>query len=145
MLLSDKVSAEDDDDNDGDDGQLVMPTGRVVGVMQRRWRDYVASFEQDQSEEQKQQKRKAGKVLVIPMDWRIPKIRISTTQADTLRTHRIIVRLDNWEMGSQYPNGHFVRSLGPAGQLETEIAAILVEHNLQVPPFSDGLVSAFLV
>jgi DIS3-like exonuclease 1 len=53
----------------------------------------------------------------------------------------IIVRLDNWELGSQYPNGHFVWSLGPAGQLETEIAAILIEHNIQVPPFSDGLVS----
>ncbi|ELU13403.1 hypothetical protein CAPTEDRAFT_108980 [Capitella teleta] len=122
-------------ENKTDGGERVMPTGRVVGVLQRRWRDYVASFEVDN------QKRRVGKVLVVPMDWRIPKIRISTTQAEALRSHRIIVRLDNWEVGSQYPNGHFVRSLGPAGQVETEISAILIEHNLQVPPFADGLMS----
>ena len=26
----------------------VMPTGRVVGVLQRNWRDYVASFSEDE-------------------------------------------------------------------------------------------------
>ena len=42
-----------------------------------------------------------------------------------------------------YPNGHFVRSLGAIGELETEIAAVLVEKNLSVGPFSEGLVSQF--
>ena len=26
----------------------VMPTGRVIGVLERRWRDYVASFAQEE-------------------------------------------------------------------------------------------------
>ena len=55
---------------------------------------------------------------------------------------RIIVRLDTWEADSQYPNGHFVRSLGPIGSLETEIAAILVENNISVGAFSEGQVSS---
>lgn len=55
---------------------------------------------------------------------------------------RIVVRVDSWEIGSQYPNGHFVRDLGCIGNLETEVAAILTEHNISVPPFSDALVSA---
>jgi len=32
--------------------------------------------------------KKAGKVLVLPWDYRIPKIRISTRQVDALKDHR---------------------------------------------------------
>lgn len=39
---------------------------------------------------------------------------------------------------SQYPNGHFVRSLGPIHQLDTEISAILVEHSISVSQASQG-------
>lgn len=51
------------------------------------------------------------------------------------------MRIDSWELGSQYPNGHFVRSLGQIGDLETEIQAILLENELSVLPFSEGQVS----
>ena len=51
------------------------------------------------------------------------------------------MRIDSWDVDSMYPNGHFVRSLGAIGELETEIAAVLVEKNLAVGPFSEGLVS----
>lgn len=39
---------------------------------------------------------------------------------------------------SQYPNGHFVRSLGPIHQLDTEISAILVEHSISVSQATQG-------
>ena len=55
---------------------------------------------------------------------------------------RFIVRIDHWESGSQYPNGHFVRSLGQIGDLETEIKAILVENDISVPPFSEAQVTS---
>lgn len=83
---------------------------------------------------------KGGKVLVIPWDYRIPKIRISTRQVEKLKDDRIIVRIDSWDIDSQYPNGHFIRSLGKIGELETEISAILIENNISVPPFSDAQV-----
>ncbi|KAJ7389201.1 DIS3 mitotic control [Desmophyllum pertusum] len=66
-------------------------------------------------------------VIVVPWDYRIPKIRISTRQVDSLRDHRIVVRIDFWEVDSVYPNGHFVRSLGLIGNVETEIQALMVE------------------
>ncbi|XP_045156829.2 DIS3-like exonuclease 1 [Mercenaria mercenaria] len=113
-----------------------MPTGKIVGILQRNWREYVACFSQD--EETGRGDKKAGKLLVIPWDYRIPKIRISTRQVDALRDHRIIVRIDSWEPDSTYPNGHFVRSLGKIGDLEAEVAAILVENDLRVPPFSEA-------
>ncbi|KAL4227599.1 DIS3 mitotic control [Mactra antiquata] len=114
----------------------ILPTGKVVGILQRNWREYVACFSQD--EETGRGDKKAGKVLVIPWDYRIPKIRISTRQIDSLQDHRILVRIDSWEVDSMYPNGHFVRSLGKIGDLETEVASILVENDLRVPPFSEA-------
>ena len=53
--------------------------------------------------------------------------------------HRIVVRIDSWEAGSQYPNGHFVRSIGPIGNIETETATVLIEHCLSTSAFSKAL------
>nr|XP_031535326.1 DIS3-like exonuclease 1 [Vicugna pacos] len=73
-----------------------------------------------------------------PWDYRIPKIRISTQQAEALQDFRVVVRIDSWESTSVYPNGHFVRVLGRIGDLEGEIATILVENSISVAPFSEA-------
>ena len=52
---------------------------------------------------------------------------------------RIIVRIDFWEESSLYPCGHFVRSLGPIGNLETETASLMVENSLFAPPFTEAI------
>ncbi|NWS39075.1 DI3L1 exonuclease, partial [Probosciger aterrimus] len=116
-----------------------MPTGRVVGIIQKNWRDYVVTF--PSKEESQPQGRNAQKVLVTPWDYRIPKIRISTQQAEALQDYRVVVRIDSWESTSVYPNGHFVRVLGRIGDLEGEIAAILVENSICVAPFSETQMS----
>lgn len=131
--LAETKSSEEGSNSDVEDAGDIMPTGYVVGIISRNWREYVATFAEDEKTSQK-----GGKVLVIPWDYRIPKIRISTRQVEQLKDHRIIVRIDSWEIDSQYPNGHFVRSLGKIGDLETEIAAILMENSISVPPFSDA-------
>ncbi|TSK19975.1 DIS3-like exonuclease 1 [Bagarius yarrelli] len=113
-----------------------MPTGRVVGIIQRNWRDYVVTF--PSREELPTQSRNFQKILVIPWDCRVPKIRISTQQAEALQDHRVIVRVDSWESTSLYPNGHSVRVLGKAGEVDTEIQTILVENCIHVPPFSEA-------
>lgn len=129
-------SKDEGADESRDDQSDVMLTGRVVGVVQRNWRDYVASFAEN--EETQGVRKQAGKVVVVPWDYRIPKIRISTRQVDSLRDHRIVVRIDFWEVESMYPSGHFVRSLGPIGDLETEIQALMVEHTLAAPSFTEA-------
>ncbi|CAM9816148.1 DIS3-like exonuclease 1 [Lampetra fluviatilis] len=113
-----------------------MPTGRVVGILQRNWRDYVATF--PSVDDLVGQSAKSQKVLVVPWDFRVPKIRISTNQSQALQDYRVVVRIDSWEATSQYPNGHFVRVLGRAGELETEVAALLVENAISVLPFSEA-------
>ncbi|KAA8579331.1 hypothetical protein FQN60_010671 [Etheostoma spectabile] len=125
------------EDKTGEEGDSKpMPTGRVVGILQRNWRDYVVTF--PPREGPQPQSRNSQRILAVPWDRRIPKIRISTQQADALQDHRVVVRIDSWESTSQYPNGHSVRVLGRAGELETEVQTILVENCIHVPPFSDA-------
>uniref|UniRef100_A0A8C5MFD5 DIS3-like exonuclease 1 n=1 Tax=Leptobrachium leishanense TaxID=445787 RepID=A0A8C5MFD5_9ANUR len=126
----------EEDEKTGDSQSDVMPTGRVVGVLQRNWRDYVATF--PAQEENRSHGTNTQKILVIPWDYRIPKIRISTQQANVLQDFRVVVRIDSWESASLYPNGHFVRTLGRIGDLEAEIAAILVENSVTVNLFSEA-------
>ncbi|KAM3926404.1 DIS3-like exonuclease 1 [Leptodactylus fuscus] len=128
-------------ENDADERAVdtqseAMMTGRVMGVLQRNWRDYVATF--PSKEEIQTQGKNAQKVLVTPWDYRIPKIRISTQQAEALQDYRVVVRIDSWESTSLYPNGHFVRALGRIGDLEAEIATVLVENSISMNPFSEA-------
>ncbi|XP_061036146.1 DIS3-like exonuclease 1 isoform X5 [Eubalaena glacialis] len=123
-------------ENDGEFPSEPMPTGRVVGILQKNWRDYVVTF--PSKEEVQSQGKNARKILVIPWDYRIPKIRISTQQAEALQDFRVVVRIDSWESTSMYPSGHFVRVLGRIGDLEGEIATILVENSISVVPFSEA-------
>ncbi len=119
----------------------VCPTGKVVGVVQRNWREYVATIPKEEAEEAAQQRKAGKKILTVPYDRRIPKIRVLTSQAPRLAGQRIVVNIDSWPVNSQYPNGHFVRSLGRAGDLETEIDGILLENGISVTPFSQGILA----
>ncbi|XP_053574505.1 DIS3-like exonuclease 1 [Bombina bombina] len=127
------------EENAGETQSDVMATGRVVGVLQRNWRDYVVTF--PAKEEIQTQGKNAQKILVMPWDYRIPRIRISTQQAEALQDYRVVVRIDSWESTSLYPNGHFVRALGRIGDLDAEIATILVENSVSVNPFSEAQLS----
>ncbi|KAJ2960917.1 hypothetical protein NQZ79_g3792 [Umbelopsis isabellina] len=114
------------------------PVGRVVGILQRNWRTYVATLQEDAAEQ-------GGKIhLAVPLDNIIPKIRIRHHDVNLIRDQRIVVRIDSWSASSQYPNGHFVKSLGPIHQLDTEISAILVEHGIPESQASRGFAEACL-
>ncbi|XP_042107998.1 DIS3-like exonuclease 1 isoform X2 [Ovis aries] len=71
-------------------------------------------------------------MTVMTRPWASP--RVSPCPQD----FRVVVRIDSWESTSMYPNGHFVRVLGRIGDLEGEIATILVENNISVVPFSEA-------
>lgn len=65
---------------------------------------------------------------------------LMVTPPHPTQDHRVVVRLDYWESTSLYPNGHSVKVLGRAGELETEVQTILVENCIHVPPFSEAQV-----
>ena len=112
-----------------------QPTAKVVGVIKRNWRQYVGHVDSSSSSAAKQG-RKQQTVFLIPMDKRIPKIRLRTRQADELLGKRILVTIDIWDQSSRYPEGHFVRSLGELETKGAETEALLLEYDVQYRPFS---------
>ena len=115
-----------------------QPTARVVGVVKRNWRQYVGHVDSS-SGSAANQGRKQQTVFLIPMDKRIPKIRLRTRQADELLGKRVLVTIDSWDQESRYPVGHFVRSLGDLETKGAETEALLLEYDVQYRPFPKGV------
>ncbi|KAK3086411.1 hypothetical protein FSP39_018074 [Pinctada imbricata] len=113
---------------------LRRPTGKVVGIIKRNWRQYCGMLQPSAMKE-------STRHLVITAEKRIPKIRIETRQAKDLMGQRIVVAIDNWPRNSRYPQGHFVRKLGNVGDKATENEVLLLEHDVPHTGFSEAVLS----
>ncbi|XP_071186969.1 exosome complex exonuclease RRP44 [Salvelinus alpinus] len=143
VVLQDEGPKEDDVTEEEEEAELKSgpsgagsrkPTGRVVGIIKRNWRPFCGMLFLSQIKE-------ATRHLFTPADRCIPRIRIETRQAATLAGQRIMVAIDGWPKHSRYPNGHFVRSLGSAGDKETETEVLLLEHDVPHQDFSQAVLS----
>lgn len=109
-----------------------LPSGRVVGIIKRNWRPYCGILQVSDLPD-------ATRHLFVASEKRIPKIRIETRQAETLKNQRIIVNIDCWPRDSRYPLGHFVKALGLIGDKETENEVLLLEHDVPCYPFPQAV------
>lgn len=110
------------------------PTGRIVGIIRRKWRQYCGILLPSQD-------KNSVRHLFVPAERKIPKIRIETRQAEKLKSQRIIVAIDAWPRTSRYPMGHFVRALGNIGDKDTENEVLLLEHDVPHSKFSEQVLS----
>jgi len=97
-----------------------VPTAHVVAIHNNpsQRRKFVATLQPSRSIFQRHE----SSILVVPMDKRISKIRIKTNIAyDKFVKKRLLVGIDGWDVGSNYPRGHFVNIVGEVGDLETEV------------------------
>ena len=78
----------------------------------------------------------ASAVTVVPMDVRIPKLRIPTRSSRNYVAKRLKIEVTSWEQGNAFPAGHCLEILGDIGDLETEIRALLIENQVELEPFS---------
>ncbi|GBG24612.1 Exosome complex exonuclease DIS3 [Hondaea fermentalgiana] len=106
--------------------------GKVVGIIKRNWRQYCGSVD----ERDATRVIKGEHVLVVPVDAKLPKIRIRTRQLDAIKDKRILVSIDSWDRYSAFPDGHFVKVIGTIGDRETETAVLLHEHDIPTLEFS---------
>ncbi|KAG1436169.1 hypothetical protein G6F56_013672 [Rhizopus delemar] len=84
---SNNAEEEYEKDYSTDTSQL---SGRVIGTLNRNWRSYVATVQEDSAEV-------GGSIhLAIPLDPVIPKIRIRYHNVKLIENQRIVVRIDNW-------------------------------------------------
>nr|POF08126.1 exosome complex exonuclease dis3 [Quercus suber] len=112
-----------------------QPTARVVGIVKRNWRQYVGHIDKDSVRSRAKENRSQQTVFLIPMDKRVPKIRVRTRQAAELLGKRVLVSIDSWDRESRYPVGHFIRSLGELETKGAETEALLLEWDVQYRPF----------
>lgn len=120
-------------------GTEAVPTARVVWVEQTHRRVFVATLVAPPDHNNA-----VSSVLVVPMDLRIPKIRIRTRSWRNWHGQRLKVQilttssslsLDD-EAPSKYPMGHCLEILGPIGDVEVEIQSLLIENQVDLEPFS---------
>ncbi|KAJ1531623.1 hypothetical protein ONE63_000295 [Megalurothrips usitatus] len=111
-----------------------QPTGRIVGIIRRKWRQYCGILQPSQDTN-------STRHLFVPAERKISKIRIETRQAELLKSQRIIVAIDSWPRTSRYPLGHFVRALGNIGDKATENEVLLLEHDVPHSKFSEQVLS----
>uniref|UniRef100_A0A2M4CSQ7 Protein DIS3 homolog n=1 Tax=Anopheles darlingi TaxID=43151 RepID=A0A2M4CSQ7_ANODA len=114
--------------------ELLEPTAKVVGIIKRKWRQYCGILLPSHIQG-------TTRHIFVPAERKIPRIRIETRQAATLLSQRIIVAIDQWPRHSRYPQGHFVRALGPIGSKETENEVILLEHDVPHNRFSEEVLA----
>ncbi|KAL6869097.1 exosome catalytic subunit dis3 [Amphichorda felina] len=112
-----------------------QPTAKVVGIVKRNWRQYVGHIDPSSASKGSTQGRRQDNVFLIPMDKKIPKIRLRTRQTSELLGKRLLVTIDSWERDSRHPVGHFVRSLGELETKSAETEALLLEWDVQYRPF----------
>lgn len=112
-----------------------QPTARVVGVIKRNWRQYVGHIDKDSIRSRAKESRAQQTVFLVPMDKKVPKIRVRTRQAGELLGKRVLVSIDSWDRESRYPSGHFIRSLGELETKGAETEALLLEWDVQYRPF----------
>jgi len=129
---------------------LVKPTAKVVGIVRRNFRqNYCGSIYTSQPNELvSDDKREIAAAcemehpdgtftcVFFAVDKRVPPVLIRTSQLDRLLGKRLLVAIDSWPADSPYPLGHYVHSLGDAGNKDVETEVVLHEHNIPCEPFS---------
>lgn len=107
------------------------PVGRVVAIIKRNWRSYCGVIR-----EKTNVTLATSNFLFVPVDKRIPFVRIQTRQYSLLQGKKILVSLDSWPRDSKYPRGHYTKIIGEAMDKETETDVLLLEHNVPHTEFS---------
>ncbi|KAE8259323.1 hypothetical protein A4X13_0g1109 [Tilletia indica] len=116
-----------------------QPTGRIVGIVRRNWRSYVAHVDESSVQSSAVLSLGSQTLFASPVDRKIPRIRIRTKQASTLIGQKILVAMDDWKATSRYPDGHFVRALGAAETTAAEQESLLLENDIPYRPFSKAI------
>lgn len=111
-----------------------QPTGKIIGIIKRKWRQYCGIIRANVLTG-------SSRHIFIPAERKIPHVRIETRQAEKLYNQRIIVAIDQWPRHSRYPQGHFVRTLGPLGDKDTENEVLLIEHDVPHSKFSQEVLN----
>ncbi|ANZ76986.1 BA75_03460T0 [Komagataella pastoris] len=114
----------------------LQPSAKVVGVIRRRWRLFTGQLSPNTITSNTNT---LNSCLITLSEKSMPAVRIKTRKANDLLNMRIVVAIDDWPGTSKHPEGHFVRTLGPIEDKDTEQEALLLEHDVEYRPFSKNV------
>mmetsp|Transcript_10950 Transcript_10950/g.13845 ORF Transcript_10950/g.13845 Transcript_10950/m.13845 type:complete len:1080 (+) Transcript_10950:70-3309(+) len=141
--------------------EFLKPTGKVVGVVRRNFRkNYCGSLysvsgeneeniiddksnvpfeptERDIISMKHEKEHPDGTITCVfhAVDARIPPVLVRTTQRDRLIGKRILIAIDSWPADSEFPLGHYVKTIGESGVKDVETEVLLHEHDIPCEPF----------
>ena len=133
-----------------EDSNQWRPTGKVVGIIRSNFENHSGSIYEtnvDKSSAELSEREKIAAdyerehpdgsttCVFFPVDKKVPPILIRTTQRDRFLGQRIVVAMDSWPVGSPYPLGHYVRTIGVAGTKEVETQVLLQQFDIPHDPF----------
>lgn len=107
--------------------------GRIVGLYKREFRPIIGTIDSRTIHGTGPQY-----VLVIPLDRKLPKIRIRTSRVECLENKRIMVRINEWDVESNYPFGSYVSQIGDVGDEKSEIESILISNGIDYENYKPG-------
>lgn len=133
-------------------GALRRPTGHVVGIIRRNFhKNYCGSIWSVDAVDEDNDKHPndvvaakhesehvdgiTSTVVFFSIDPRVPPVLLRTTQRERLLGMRILVSMDSWPSDSEFPLGHYVKTLGLAGTKDTETEVLLQEFRIPCEPF----------
>lgn len=99
--------------------------GKVVGIHQRKCRKVIGTISKRSLHGSGTQN-----VLVIPIDRKLPAVRIRTSQVEELINRRLCIDIDGWETTSNYPIGHYYKRMDVVGNKDGEEEAILMVNGI---------------
>lgn len=112
------------------------PTGKVVSILSRQSRVICGTVLPP-----KVQTNDWQSLLVVPQQENLPKIRIRSRQVQELIGMRVHVAIDSWASNSKYPSGHYISTIGQAGNLQAESEVILMTNEIPHDAFSDAVLN----
>lgn len=121
-----------------------VPTGKVVGIIRRSWRQYVGQIVEASVDEENNSGTNYQSCFVLLYDLKLPKVVIKTRRAVELMNKRILIGVDSWPKDKKYPLGHFIKDLGVVESRDAETEALLLEHDVEYRPFSKRFFNVYL-
>jgi len=91
----------------------------VVGILQRAGAEVVASMSEgdEKALTARGDSDRQEAVVCVPLDRRLPRMRLRSRRLLSLVGQRFVLRVDAWPAGSQFPAAHLQRVLGPLNDL----------------------------
>jgi len=128
------------------------PVGRVRGIL-RKFRnqfcgtiinktDITNNLVKNVSDEIYKNAILHGYEIFIPIDPKFPNFYIKLYQPELYYNKRIVIKYDTWNPKHIYPIGHFIKSLGEVNDVKVENEVILLEHSVDVNPFSQKIINS---